>query len=189
MRRIAIFGGSFNPIHKGHLAIAQAMIDQKLCDELWLLVTPQNPFKRDDQLIDDQLRLLMAMEAVAKMPGIKVSDYEFSLPRPSYTYQTLRKLKADYPDCTFSLLIGADNMLSFNRWSHPEEILANHEIYVYPRQGYDLDRATLPSGVHLLDVPLYDISSTEIRERVAVGNDISDMVSPNVAKILIQKRD
>ena len=183
MRRIGILGGSFNPIHNGHLEIARAVIRKRWVDEVWLLVSPQNPLKTQAELADEQIRLSIARKAVEREEHIKVSDIEFSLPRPSYTWATLEALEAQYPDCCFSLIIGGDNWKKFQHWAHWLEILANYELIVYPRLDSDIDSTTLPPTVHLLDTPLFPISSTSIREKINQGIDISEEIPANVVNL------
>lgn len=165
--RIAIFGGSFNPIHNGHIALAKAVLEQCHVDEVWLIVSPQNPLKRDNSdLLDDNQRLEMAQKALKDVEGVRACDYEFHLPKPSYTWNTLQHLSKDYPDNTFILLIGGDNWAHFERWRHWKDILRHHNIIVYPRDKH--------AGT--IDVPLLDVSSTEIRRRVKAGKSISELV-------------
>ena len=163
--RIAVFGGSFNPVHYGHVAIAKSVVESGLVDEVWLMVSPRNPLKKDSDLMADRKRLQLARQAVKGMKGVKVSDFEMHLPKPSYTYITLRRLREAYPDAVFSLLIGGDNWLIFDRWKNAEEILRSTPIIIYPRKGSPIDVATLPPNVTFLDMPLYNISSTEIRAK------------------------
>ena len=179
-RRIGLFGGTFNPPHRGHMALAEAFLRQAEVDEVWMLVSPQNPFKAHQQLLDDAMRLDMVRLAVADQPRIKASDYEFSLPRPSYTYHTLCRLHEDYPQTEFALLIGGDNWANFDRWYRGADVLRMAPLYVYPRAGESLN-SPLPERVHLLQASLIPVSSTEIRQRVAHGEDISAIVSPSVA--------
>ena len=175
MKRIGIFGGFFNPIHNGHIALAQAVLRQCALDEVWLMVSPQNPLKRDaTDLLDDQLRLEMAQRALEGVEGVVACDYEFRLPKPSYTWNTLRCLSKDYPDCTFSLLIGGDNWARFERWHHWKDILRCYDVIVYPRDNY-------PGTI---DVPLLDVSSTEIRQRVRTGESIKGLVPPAIAPLV-----
>lgn len=177
MKKIGIFGGSFNPIHTGHIALAQAVQKQCGLDEVWLMVSPQNPLKRNDSdLLDDHLRLQIAQKALEDVEGVKACDYEFHLPKPSYTWNTLQHLSKDYPDYTFVLLIGGDNWAHFQRWRHWKDILWHHDIIVYPRDEY---RGTI-------DVPLLPISSTEIRHKVRVGEDIRGLV-PECVETLVKK--
>ena len=173
--RVALCGGSFNPIHRGHIALAEAAVEQGLADEVWLMVSPHNPLKAAEGLIDEQLRIQWARAAVADCPHIEACDFEFHLPRPSYTWHTLSALRQQYPDKQFLLLIGADNWLSFPRWAHAEEILAHYELIVYPREGYSLPEH-LPSGIKVLHAPLLPISSTDIREAVRQGKPIAEWI-------------
>lgn len=167
MTRTGIYGGSFNPIHAAHLSLARSLINQGMLDELWYVVSPQNPFKQAaTDLLPDEVRLHLTRLAVADEPGIKVSDVEMHLPRPSYMANTLAVLREKHPDREFILVIGADNWLAFERWYHWQEILARHSVIVYPRPGYPIDAATLPPNVTLADTPLMDISSTDIRKRI-----------------------
>ena len=134
MKRIGIFGGSFNPVHLGHTALAAYICDQGLVDEVWMMVSPQNPLKQNLELLDEQHRLAMMQLAVAPYPALKACDFEFHLPRPSYTYHTLQALRAAYPDSPFSLIIGEDNWQNFHRWYRGEEILRETPVIVYPRE-------------------------------------------------------
>ena len=165
--KIGIFGGSFNPIHNGHIALAQAVLRQCALDEVWLMVSPQNPLKQNStDLLDDHLRLQMAEIALEGVEGVKACDYEFRLPKPSYTWNTLQHLSKDYPDHAFSLLIGGDNWAHFQRWRNWKEIMEHHEVIVYPREGY-------PGTI---EMPLMNVSSTEIREKIRAGVDVEDLV-------------
>lgn len=179
--RIGIYGGSFNPIHLGHIAIARHMIARGYVDEVWFMVSPQNPLKAQSELLDDSLRLEMARRALSgEDERMKACDYEFSLPRPSYTWHTLQALTCDYPDREFTLLIGGDNWCRFNRWYHAGDILAHHHIIIYPRTDSDIDAATLPQGVTLTDTPLHNISSTEVRNILRSGGNVSGMIPENI---------
>ena len=168
--RLGIFGGSFNPIHTGHIALAQAVLKQCALDEVWLMISPQNPLKQQADLLDDGLRLQMAQKALEGVEGVKACDYEFHLPKPSYTWNTLQHLSKDYPDCRFYLLIGGDNWAHFQRWRHWKDILWHHDIIVYPR---DEHRGTI-------DVPLLPVSSTEIRQKVKAGLSIKGLVPDQI---------
>ena len=160
-----IYGGSFNPIHLGHTQLAQALAQSGLVDEVWLLVSPQNPLKADVALLDDAERLRLARLAVRGLQGVEVCDREFSLPRPSYMYHTLEVLSTEHPDREFVLVIGADNWERFPRWYRSRDILEQYRVIVYPRPGYPC--CDVPEGVTVADTPLLDISSTQIRRRIA----------------------
>jgi nicotinate-nucleotide adenylyltransferase len=174
MKKIGIFGGSFNPIHCGHIALAQAVQKQCGMDEVWLMVSPQNPLKQQADLLDDNLRLELAQKALEGVEGVCASDYEFHLPKPSYTWNTLQQLSEDYPDCEFFLLIGGDNWAHFERWRQWKDILRNYDVIVYPRDEY-------PGTI---DVPLLDVSSTEIRQKVRAGECISGLVPETIEKLV-----
>lgn len=175
MIKTGIFGGSFNPIHVGHIALAKAVLSQCALDEVWLMVSPQNPLKRDQQLLDDDKRLLLAQRALEGEPHVKVSDYEFHLPRPSYTWNTLQQLSRDYPDREFVLVIGGDNWVHFQRWRQWQNILWHHRVVVYPRGPY-------PGTI---EVPLLPVSSTEIRRRVRQQQPVTGLVPPAIEQQVI----
>ena len=182
---IGIFGGSFNPIHNGHIALAKAFLEKENLDEVWFMVSPQNPFKVDQQLLADHLRLKLVSKAINYNPRFKASDYEFHLPKPSYTWNTLQHLTHDFPRYRFTILIGGDNWDAFDRWYHAEDILANYKLVVYPRRGQNLDNTSLPTNVSLLQTPLIDISSTTIRNRIKSGEDINDIVPEVIVRDII----
>lgn len=184
--RTALFGGTFNPLHNGHLTIAQSVLEQGLADEVWILITPCNPWKKDQALLDDRLRYDMVAQAVKDMDGVRASDYEFKLDKPSYTANTLRRISADYPDREFILTIGADNWVKFHNWREADFILKNYPIIVYPRQGYPIENVS--GNVTLLDCPLMDISSTQIRQMVHNGTPINELVPASVARTILEKK-
>lgn len=169
MQRIGIYGGSFNPVHFGHVGLAKWVIEHTDLDELWLLVSPNNPLKPAGILAPEQERLAGVREAIKDIPHVKASDFEFSLPRPSYTANTLRELQKAYPEHEFTLVIGEDNLAIFDRWREYEYILANFRVFVYPRKGssmmedFKLKREDFLSLVYLKEAPTFDISSTAIR--------------------------
>ena len=178
--KTGIYGGSFNPIHNGHIALARHLLQEAELDEIWFVVSPQNPFKVQQQLLDDDKRLLLVRKALAPYPQLVASDFEFSLPRPSYMWYTLQGMSAQWPDRELHLIIGADNWLCFDRWYHADDIRSTYPIIIYPRQGYDIVSSALPQGVRLVNTPLYNVSSTEIRADVAAGRDISSKVPSTI---------
>lgn len=180
-----LFFGSFNPIHNGHIAIARYLLENGYCENVWFIVSPQNPWKVDSTLLDERKRLQIVEKAVEKEERMEASDFEFSMPRPSYTYQTLEALQAKYPAMDFSLIIGGDNLQRFHLWKNYREVLADFPLIVYPRPGILIPEIT-GANMTIVDAPLTDISSTEIRDKVKVGEDISDRV-PSVVLPLIQK--
>ncbi|HCO66817.1 MAG TPA: nicotinic acid mononucleotide adenylyltransferase [Dysgonomonas sp.] len=182
---IGIFSGSFNPIHIGHLILVNYITEYSELDEVWLLVTPQNPFKEEDDLLDEEIRLKMTELALKDYPKVKLSNIEFSLPRPSYTINTLEELEKKYPEDTFSLIIGADNWERFDQWKDSEDILANYKIYVYPRYGYSVSRENrLKKSVEILNSPIVEISSTFIREGIKEGHDLKAFMPEVVYKYI-----
>lgn len=179
MQRIGIYGGSFNPVHFGHIGLAKWIIENSDLDELWFLVSPNNPLKSVQSLAPEEERLAAVQQAIQYIPRLKASDFEFSLPRPSYTANTLRALQQAYPDYEFTLIIGEDNLSIFHQWREYEFILANFRLFVYPRHTKEPHNASdiqnnpsiqwsnLPVKdlQFLSGAPYFDISSTEIRAK------------------------
>lgn len=186
--RTGIFGGTFNPIHIGHLALANYLCENDEVDEIWFLISPQNPFKQNMNLLDDNIRLRMVKAATEGYHRFLASDFEFSLPRPSYTVNTLEKLSQAFPEREFYLIIGADNWAAFDKWKSPEKILENHHILVYPRRGYDIETGSLPKNVNAVNTPLIEISSTFIRESINHGKDIRYFLHPSVFEIIKKEK-
>jgi len=183
--KIGLFGGSFNPVHVGHVALARQLRQLAGLDEVWFMVSPQNPLKQQADLLDDQLRYQLVQLALHGEEGLVACDYELHLPKPSYTWNTLQHLSEDYPQHTFILLIGGDNWQLFSRWYHAEDILGRYSIVVYPRRGSDIDPEQLPANVIVVETELLDISSTMVRERVRQGESIKGMV-PAVIEPLVR---
>ena len=185
MKKVGIFGGSFNPIHTGHISLAKSLCEKAGLDEVWFMVSPMNPFKTAaTDLLDDQKRLEMVKIALEGEPQLQACDYEFHLSKPSYTWHTLQAMSKDYPDITFTLLIGGDNWAAFDKWYHHDDILAHYPIVVYPRQGSSIGE--VPQGVTIVETPLLNISSTEIRQRIAQGESIQGMVPENIEEKAIR---
>ena len=180
MIKTGIYGGSFNPVHNGHIALAHELRQLAGLDEIWFVVSPQNPLKTQASLLDDRKRLDMTRRALEPYPELVASNYEFALPRPSYMWHTLQSLSARYPDREFTLIIGADNWACFDRWYHAADIIAHYPIVIYPRQGSTVDSSTLPPTVRLVDTPLYNISSTEVRNILRSGGNVSGMIPENI---------
>lgn len=179
---IGVFPGSFNPVHVGHIALARAILAAGMVEEMWLIRTPQNPFKPAGTLLADDHRAAMLRLAVASEPCMTVCDIEDSLPRPSYTITTLRALAAAHPADTFHLVVGGDNWATFPHWRAWRYIAAHFPLIVYPRPGSDfpaVDAALFP-GLRVAHAPLMDISSTRIRRALACGEDVSAWLHPAV---------
>lgn len=184
-----VFGGSFNPIHNAHIALGRHLLKKTALDEIWFVVSPQNPLKRQEGLMPDDFRMDMARKALENEDGLKACDYEMHLPKPSYMWVTLQNMSRDWPDREFVLIIGSDNWLDFSRWHRADDIIRHYRIIIYPRPGYPVDKAALPPTVTLADTPFIDISSTEIRRRMSAGEDYSQLVPPVVAKMLEENRE
>ena len=184
--KVGIFGGSFNPIHVGHAIIASHVIQHSDLDQIWLMVAPLNPLKEPNAHNNDINRLRMTELVTREIEGLETSAFEFTLPRPSYTINTLHALQEKFPQHELSLIIGADNWAVFKKWKDWEEIIAHHDILIYPRLGYDVTISEkYAHRVKLTDAPIIEISSTQIREGLANGEDMRFYVPDNVYKYII----
>ena len=170
MKHIGLFFGSFNPIHVGHLIIANSMLELTDMDEVWFVVSPQNPLKERRTLLADHHRLQMVRVAIDDNYRLRASDVEFHLPIPSYTVVTLAHLADKHPDKRFSIIMGGDNLVNFRRWRNYEYILENYHLYVYPRPESHPDDLASHPHVHLVELPMMGISSSYIREQIAAGH-------------------
>ncbi|GAA4275068.1 nicotinate (nicotinamide) nucleotide adenylyltransferase [Aquimarina gracilis] len=181
-KKIGLYFGTFNPIHIGHLAIANHMAEFSDLDEIWLVVTPHNPFKKKSSLLDNHHRYEMVFRATESYPKLKPSDVEFKLPQPNYTVLTLAHLQELYPDYQFNLIMGEDNLKGFHKWKNYEVILENHHIYVYPRiaEGVVENQFKDHPKIHRVDAPIMEISSTFIRKSIAEGKNIQPLLPKEV---------
>lgn len=184
--KIGLFFGSFNPIHSGHLMIANYFVQFAGLDKIWFVVSPQNPFKVNDTLLDENIRLELIQMAIAGEPRFEASRFEFNLPRPSYTVNTLEELRKTYPQDTFVPIIGGDNLQSFHLWKDYQDILEHHEVFVYRRAGYNENNPLLGNhpSIKLFEVPLLNISSTYIREMLQAGKSIKYLVPDTVESFI-----
>ena len=180
MIKTGLFGGSFNPIHNGHISLAKQLRQVAQLDEVWLMVSPQNPLKQAGDLLADDLRLMLVRRALEGVEGIVASDYEMHLPKPSYTWNTLQALSRDYPDREFVLMMGGDNWALFDRWYRHEDILNGYRIVVYPREQSTAKPSFPHQNPSIFHLKLIDISSTEIRRRVRAGESIDGMVPETI---------
>ena len=187
MKKIGLYFGSFNPIHIGHLAIANYMIEfSPDLDHIWFVISPQNPLKKKSTLLANHHRLYLTELAIGNNPELEASDIEFYLPRPSYTINTLTYLEERYPTNRFALIMGADNLKTINKWKNYDLLLEKYEIYVYPRPGYPTDKIGAEKNIlknaviHYVDAPLMEISSNFIRTSIKEGKNIRYFLPPKV---------
>jgi nicotinate-nucleotide adenylyltransferase len=180
--KIGLYFGTFNPIHVGHLIIANHMAEHSDLDQVWMVVTPHNPLKKKSTLLDDYHRLQMVFLATEDFPKIKPSDIEFKLPQPNYTVNTLVHLEEKYPNYEFSLIMGEDNLKSLHKWKNYEVILERHDIYVYPRISTEEENLEFKNHpkIHLIDAPVVEISATFIRDNIKKGKNIQPLLPAKV---------
>lgn len=181
-KQIGLFFGSFNPIHIGHLIIANHLVEHSALDELWLVVTPQNPFKEKQSLLNNHLRLEMVHLAIADYPKLRASDIEFHLPQPNYTIHTLAYLEEKYPKLHFALIMGEDNLKSLHKWKNYEQILSNYPIYVYPRlsEGTVSEALTSHPNIQYVRAPIVELSATFIREEIKKKQNVRPLLPESV---------
>ena len=180
--KIGLYFGSFNPIHVGHLVIANHLAEYSDLDQIWFVVTPHNPFKKKSSLLDNFQRLEMVYRATNDYTKLKPSDIEFNLPQPNYTINTLTYLQEKHPDYEFALIMGEDNLKSFHKWKNYELILENHHIYVYPRISKEKVETQFDGHkkIHVIDAPIMEISSTFIRKSIKAGKNVQPMLPQHV---------
>ncbi|MFT4686208.1 MAG: nicotinate-nucleotide adenylyltransferase [Neolewinella sp.] len=184
MRKTGLFFGSFNPVHVGHMIIANYMLTRTELDEVWLVVSPQNPFKKAGSLARDHDRLYLVKLAIGDTPGLRASNVEFDMPKPSYTIDTLAVLREKYPDRAFSLIMGGDNLSTLPKWKNVDILLRDYDIHVYNRPGCELGELAEHSRVTLHDAPLMHLSATYIRKAIKEGVSIRYLVPDAVAREL-----
>lgn len=180
--KVGLYFGTYNPIHIGHLIIANHMAEFADLDQVWMVVTPHNPLKKKATLLDDHHRLQMVYLATEDFPKIKPSDIEFKLTQPNYTVNTLAHLHDKYPNYEFSLIMGEDNLKTLHKWKNYEVLLDNHDIYVYPRISEEPENVALKSHprIHIIDAPVVEISSTFIRNNIKKGKNIQPLLPSKV---------
>lgn len=187
--KIGILGGSFNPIHIGHAILANYITQYTDIEQLWLMVSPQNPLKSEISDSYDVHRLAMAELVASKCENVITSGFEFTLPKPSYTISTLEALTKKFPQHEFVLIIGADNWQYFNKWKDSDLILKKHDIYVYPRKGYEINIPDdLKDKVYSLDSPIVEVSSTFIREQLKDNRNMNFYLPQDVYKYILKNR-
>ena len=186
-RKVGLFFGSFNPIHVGHLIIANLIHAEKLVEEVWFVVSPQNPHKKRSNLLPEHDRLDLVREAIKDDYHFRVSDIEFSMPKPSYTIHTLVYLEEKYPQYDFKLIIGEDNLASMPRWKNHQEIL-NRGLIVYPRPNTMKSELATYTNVSWVDAPQMDISATLIRKLIKEGKSVKFLLSEAVAELIESRK-
>lgn len=187
MKKIGLFFGSFNPIHIGHLILANYILENSDMEELWFVVSPQNPFKDKKSLLNDHNRLDMVQLALKNYPKMRVSNVEFSLPKPSYTIDTLTYLHEKYPEVSFALIMGEDNLKGLKKWKNAETLVNNHQIIIYPRVlNADENKGTSfeHENISKIDAPIIELSATKIREMLKEGKNVRPMLPPEVFEYL-----
>jgi len=187
MKKTGLFFGSFNPIHIGHLILANYILENTDMEELWFVVSPQNPFKNKKSLLNDHNRLDMVQLAVRNYPNMRASNIEFSLPVPSYTVDTLTYLKERHPDHSFALIMGEDNLNSLHKWKNSEQLVSNHQIIVYPRlfsEAKEDHPLSKHANISMISAPVIELSATEIRNMIKEGKNVRPMLPPEVFEYL-----
>lgn len=181
MKRIGLLGGSFNPVHIGHTMLASYMAQYTWLDEVWLVLSPLNPLKLNPkELASDAQRLEMLSIALKGAERISVCDIELSMPKPSYSIDTLKALSERHPEAKFEWILGSDNWLIIDRWKDADTIINNYGVIVYPRPGYPIDSSALPHGVASIDAPTINLSSSFIRQGLQKGLDMNFFLPPGV---------
>ena len=183
MKKVGLFFGSFNPIHIGHLVIAEYMVEYTPLEQIWFVISPHNPLKKKETLLNEAHRIRMVRLAIEYDSRFKASSVEFTMPRPSYTINTLSHLNEKYPKIDFSLILGLDNLATLPKWKNHEQLLKYYKIYVYPRIS---DKAEHPAlvqhpSITITDAPIVELSSTFIRKAIGEGKTIKHMVPPQVS--------
>lgn len=187
-KEVGLFFGSFNPIHTGHLIIGNHLVEHSTINELWFVVTPQNPFKKKQSLLDNHHRLEMVFRALEGYEKMRASDIEFRLPQPNYTIHTLAYLEEKHPNAAFSLIMGEDNLKNFHKWKNYEQILDRYTIYVYPR----ISQGTIPEQfinhpkIKKINAPIIEISATFIRNEIKTGKNIKPLLDGRVWEYIDQ---
>lgn len=187
MQTVGILGGSFNPVHIGHLMLASYLVQWGYVDKVWLTLSPRNPLKEPGELLPDMKRLSMLSIAVKGAPDLDICDIELTMPRPSYTINTLDLLRERYPEMRFKLIVGSDNWLIFDRWREAQRILDDYGVIVYPRPGYPVENDHT-AGMEIVNAPMAHISSTFIRQAIAKGRNMNYFMPAGVYKYIMDNR-
>lgn len=187
METVGILGGSFNPVHIGHMMLASYLVQWGYVDSIWLTLSPRNPLKEPGELLPDMKRLTMLSIAAKGAPGIEICDIELSMPRPSYTISTLDVLRERNPDTRFKLVIGSDNWRIFDQWRDAQRILDEYGVIVYPRPGYPVTDEHV-AGLEIVDAPMAHVSSSFVRDAIARGRNMNYFLPAGVYKYIIDNK-
>ncbi|MFY0604561.1 MAG: nicotinate-nucleotide adenylyltransferase [Flavobacteriaceae bacterium] len=184
--KVGLYFGTFNPIHVGHLIIANHLLEYSDLDEIWMVVTPHNPHKKKSSLLDNHHRLELVYLATEDYDTIKPSDIEFKMPQPNYTIKTLAHISEKHPNKDFCLIMGEDNLKSFHKWKNYEAILEDYHLYIYPRisQGIVATKFDNHPKIHRVDAPIVEISSTHIRKGIQAKKNVQPMLHKEVWKYI-----
>jgi len=185
---IGLFFGSFNPVHVGHLALANYVVENTEIEEIWFVVSPQNPFKKSNDLLETKHRIKILELSIKRYEKFKVTDIELGLPTPSYTYYTLRELRNIHPEKHFTIIIGSDNLVNLSRWKNATEILEQNSVLVYPRPNYPINVKDLSKSIRIIEAPVFNIDSTSIRKGLNKGKNYCYLI-PNEAYKYILKNN
>ena len=184
--KIGLYFGSFNPIHNGHLIIAQHFLEETDLDKIWFVVSPQNPFKQNHSLLNEYHRLFLVQKAIEGETRMKAVDIEFSLPKPSYTIDTMTYLEEKYPEHQFCIIMGSDSFQNLEKWKSGSLIMSRYPIYIYVRSGFEVDQQKVSENILVLKAPLLDISASLIRKKIAEGKSVRYLIPDTVNEEIIK---
>lgn len=184
--KIGLYFGSFNPIHNGHLIIAQHFLQETDLEKIWFVVSPQNPFKQNHSLLNEYHRLFLVQKAIEGENNMRAVDIEFGLPKPSYTIDTMTYLEEKYPEHQFCIIMGSDSFQNLEKWKSGNLIMSRYPIYIYVRSGFEVDEKKINSNIHVLKAPLLDISASMIRKTIAEGKSVRYLIPDSVNEEIIR---
>ena len=183
--KIGLYFGSFNPIHNGHLIIAQHFLEETDLEKIWFVVSPQNPFKQNHSLLNEYHRLFLVQKAIEGESNMKAVDIEFSLPKPSYTIDTMTYLEEKYPEHQFCIIMGSDSFQNLEKWKSGFLIMTRYPIYIYVRSGFEVDQKKITENIVVLKAPLLDISASLIRKKIGEGKSVRYLIPDSVNEEIV----